>query len=295
MKLTDRDFSDKGRYLWTDLPDASELVPRKASPHNWDLVRQFIDLGYAIRPKAVPDSAIDSFLSGLDSALQSDNSGLQVTFWDAEGKKQLPAAAQYLGEREAKVLDVHAHLSPCHPLIFSSAILSFLRDAFGEDPVAFQTLYFEYGSTQSAHNDTAFVYVDPPYKLIASWIALEDIEPNTGELFYYPGSHKVGDQIFAGGGKAFDPSDEDAKTYSKSLDDLLTGKGISRETFVPKRGDALFWSADLVHGGTEIKQRRTRRSLVTHYCPLSATVPYARHLGLVPEKTEQGGWIVSAT
>jgi ectoine hydroxylase-related dioxygenase (phytanoyl-CoA dioxygenase family) len=173
--------------------------------------------------------------------------------------------------------------------------LGFLRDVFQEDPVAFQTLYFEYGSTQGAHNDTAFVYVDPPYKFLASWIALEDIDSETGELFYYPGSHKIGDQVFANGGKMFDPKDEHAPTYSRTLDEMMAAHGLSRSTFVPRARDVLFWSADLVHGGTEITKRRTRRSLVTHYCPRSAVVPYARSLGRTPVQTPEGGWIVSAT
>lgn len=192
-------------------------------------------------------------------------------------------------------MDIHSHLPASHRLIFSPRILDFLRDVFQDDPVAFQTLYFEYGSTQGAHNDTAFVYVDPPYQFVASWIALEDIEPETGELFYYPRSNKIGDQIFATGGKAFDPKDEHAASYSKTLDEMMAAHGLERHTFVPKQRDVLFWSADLVHGGSEIIRRRTRRSLVTHYCPLRATVPYARHLGKKPVRTQEGGWIVSAT
>jgi hypothetical protein len=82
---------------------------------------------------------------------------------------------------------VHYHLPSSHDLIFSPSILKFLWDLFGEAPVAFQGLYFEYGSAQGAHNDTAFVYVEPASLFAASWIALEDIKPNTGELFYYPG------------------------------------------------------------------------------------------------------------
>jgi len=32
----------------------------------------------------------------------------------------------------------------------------------------------------------------------ASWIALEDIQPGSGELEYYKGSHKLDDYVFEG-------------------------------------------------------------------------------------------------
>lgn len=295
MQLRSKDFGNGQGFFWTDLPDAEQRLGQRQTRTDPAILRHFIERGYATESGAVSEKDIATFLAALYGAIETPDSGLYVTFWDAEGKKHLPAQVAYLGEREAKVLDVHHHLPASHPLIFSPAILAFLRDVFGEDPVAFQTLYFEYGSTQGAHNDTAFVYVDPPHKLVASWIALEDIEPDTGELFYYPGSQRIGDQIFANGGKAYDREDEHAHTYSRTLEEMMAAHGLARETFVPQKSDVLFWAADLVHGGTEILRRRTRRSLVTHYCPLSASVPYAKHLGKVPQPTPQGGWIVSAT
>jgi ectoine hydroxylase-related dioxygenase (phytanoyl-CoA dioxygenase family) len=172
--------------------------------------------------------------------------------------------------------------------------MDFLWDIFGEAPVAFQSLYFEYGSAQGAHNDTAFVYVDPPSSFAASWIALEDVKPNTGELFYYPGSHNH-EQVFANGGKKFDPSDEHASRYSEILEALLEEAGMAKETFLPQKTDTLFWAADLVHGGSPYTNNLSRRSLVTHYHPISVMAPYAREKKIRPQPTESGGWIISAT
>jgi phytanoyl-CoA hydroxylase len=61
--------------------------------------------------------------------------------------------------------------------------------------------------------------------------------------------------------------------------------------FSAKKGDVLLWHAELPHGGGEInKPGRTRRSLVTHYCP-KALMPH--HWGSIPEewrrKTEVRG------
>ena len=76
---------------------------------------------------------------------------------------------------------------------------------------------------------------------------------------------------------------------------MMGAHNLPRATFIAKQADVLFWTANLIHGGEKIRRRRTRRSLVTHYCPLSATVPYARHLGLQPRHLAQGGWVLSQT
>jgi len=294
MRLQPKDYSDPARYLWTDLPDASNALPQRARHTSIDALRRFIDEGYATIAGAVAKDAVLSFQTALYAGLERSDSGIMMTYWDARGKHHVPAEATLLGNHEAKVLDVHRHLDSSHELIFAPAVIGFLRDVFQDDPVAFQTLYFEYGSMQDAHNDTAFVYVDPPEHFVASWIALEDIAPETGELFYYPRSHKMGEQIFAHGGKAYDPADEHAGSYSAELERMAEASGLRRATFVPKQTDVLFWAADLIHGGSKPIQRRTRRSLVTHYCPLQSTVPYARHLGQTPRPAGGGGWILSA-
>ena len=106
------------------------------------------------------------------------------------------ASADKFACREAKVLDLHVRLRIAQELIFALPIMDFLSDVFREEPVAFRTLYFENGSQQGAHQDTAFVYTEPSFRFAASWIALEDVGAGTSELFYYPRSHKLHDLLF---------------------------------------------------------------------------------------------------
>ena len=47
------------------------------------------------------------------------------------------------------------------------------------------------------HQDTAYVVVQKsPLSLAASWIAMEDIQEESGELQYYEGSHRIPDFTF---------------------------------------------------------------------------------------------------
>jgi hypothetical protein len=55
--------------------------------------------------------------------------------------------------------------------------------------------------------------------------------------------------------------------YEASLPDLAKRHGMPEKRFLAKRGDVLIWHAGLAHGGKPISQSRTRKSVVTHYCP----------------------------
>lgn len=301
MQKRAKDYSNPEQYLWTDRPDAHDVLAagqrwfvRKWRTKDKNTLRQFIDKGYTVLPAAVAESDVDRFQADLRAALSDPKVEYPMTYWDTEGQHHYDIARQEkLGNLEAKVLDVHVRLPSSQKLILAPKLLAFLRDIFQEEPVAFQTLYFEYGSRQYAHQDTAFVYTEPQYHFVASWIALEDIEPNTGELFYYPGSHKMDDLLFGEGTKALRPGDPDGPEYSANLEQFVGEYGFERSRFLPKRTDVLFWASDLVHGGEQTTLRATRKSLVTHYCPRSATVPYAKENSIQPTRLECGGWVVA--
>lgn len=300
MQARKKDYTNKAQFLWTDWPDAPRTLAAKKKfwRRNWrsqpEILEHFIQQGYAVGESMVADSDITKFMSDLKAALQDPASQLQMTFWDANGKHHTESAGlDKLENREAKVLDVHVKVPSSQKLVFAPKVLAFLQDVFQDEPVAFQTLYFEYGSQQGAHQDTAFVYTDPAYHFVASWIALQDVVPESGELFYYPGSHRLDDLLFADGSKALRPGDPDGPRYSRSLEELAEKNGLRRTQFRPKRSDVLFWASDLIHGGEKMVSKATRRSLVTHYCPRSAVVPYARDSGLKGERLDCGGWVIS--
>ena len=304
MQTRKKNYSNTAQFLWTDTPAALEKLAagKRKWPLPWrekwhtepEILRYFIAEGYAILESAVASADIEKFGAELDGALSDPAAKLSMTYWDNQGQHHYDVARRdKLGNREAKVLDVHVRLPSSQKLIFAPRLLDFLTDVFQEEPVAFQTLYFENGSQQGAHQDTAFVYTDPPYHFVASWIALEDVAPQTGELFYYPGSHRMDDLLFADGTKALRPGDPDGPRYSTILEQLASEYGLQRARFLPKRTDVLFWSSDLIHGGEPTTRQATRRSLVTHYCPRSASVPYARATGAKAKRLDCGGWVIA--
>ena len=61
----------------------------------------------------------------------------------------------------------------------------------------------------------------------------------------------------------FHPREE----YEARLSEAAEAHGMAERTFLARRGDVLVWHAGLAHGGRPISRERTRKSVVTHYCP----------------------------
>jgi hypothetical protein len=56
------------------------------------------------------------------------------------------------------------------------------------------------------------------------------------------------------------------ESYAKLWDSLIEVHGARLERFCPRRGQALIWTANLLHGGDPVRElNRTRWSQVTHY------------------------------
>jgi ectoine hydroxylase-related dioxygenase (phytanoyl-CoA dioxygenase family) len=149
---------------------------------------------------------------------------------------------------------------------------------FEADPILTQSLNFEYGSEQEVHQNTAFVITNSPLKLAGIWIALEDIQPGSGELVYYPGSHAWPDYLFSGRFKHFDKERDgidQLHAWFAWIHAEAQRRDVALQAFLPKKGDALLWHAGIAHGGSPITlPNATRRSLVGHYCPVGTRPLY---------------------
>ena len=93
--------------------------------------------------------------------------------------------------------------------------MRFLSLVFQARVLAFQQLLFQVTNGHQWHQDTAYVVVNTPTLLVATWIALQDIEEGSGELAYYDRSHRLPHYIFSNGRKH---SDGDTTNYVSDLE-----------------------------------------------------------------------------
>jgi len=148
---------------------------------------------------------------------------------------------------------------------------------YARRPIPFQTLGFKWGTQQGGHSDAIHFSSYPARYMCGVWVALEDTGPENGPLFYYPGSHRLPEVTAFDLGQRFDGPGDDfwafyhrLDTFQRELEELqralMQELEIEPIEFHAKKGDALVWSSNVVHGGQRvIAQDSTRWSQVTHY------------------------------
>ncbi len=173
-----------------------------------------------------------------------------------------------------RVLDVWGECPHVRSLACDERIMSALRQLYGREPIPFQTLNFQYGTEQHAHQDRMFFSSLPSDFMCGVWVALEDVSLTNGTLFYHPGSQRLAElwpdtlgvapvNLAREGDQDPNRAREEAETM---LDRLLKDGGFGKEVLEAKKGTALIWAAGLAHGGSPIGEPgRTRYSQVTHY------------------------------
>ncbi len=258
--------------FWVDRLDAEDELARRVAAGTVNDVlapqlESFIRDGFLVLEQAVPHDLIDATLDNVEQAWRGEHPDIRVEYPDGADIKILPASPD-VRTGTGKLLHMHGYFPTTRAVIFAEPIRSFLEAVFERPPLAFSTLMFETGSKQPPHQDSAFVGVDSPLEFAASWVALEDIQPGSGVLEYYVGSHRIDEPVFEGDTRLMPVELRNDERYNHYLLDLCTKAGLERREFTPKKGDALIWNADLVHGGSQQRaEGSSRRSLVTHYCP----------------------------
>jgi phytanoyl-CoA hydroxylase len=284
-----RTFHSKYGGLWIDADDwqhslQERLRSNKLDQPMADKIASFVRDGFIILPQAAEIATIDQFERDISDALRNGNENL---LYQTPGDPTPRKVEAGMPRERIRINDAFVGLPSALKLLGSPAIVEFLAAIFDEPPMVFQSLSFDTGSGQGLHQDTAYVVVDRPLELAACWIALEDVRPGSGELEYLVGSHRLSDWDFGGNKKHWNLETDGEETHTKWCHWIIeegARRGLRREKFLPRKGDVLIWHADLAHGGSlNIDQTLTRKSLVGHFCPVSAK---PNHFSYMPERAK---------
>jgi ectoine hydroxylase-related dioxygenase (phytanoyl-CoA dioxygenase family) len=155
-------------------------------------------------------------------------------------------------------------------LACSPAILKLLSDLYGRRAFPFQTLNFPVGTQQHFHTDSVHFSTSPERFMAGVWVALEDVDSENGPLVYYPGSHAL--PIFTNEHIGINPDTQAQNmyghypSYERAWEAIVEALDLKPLYFHAKKGQALIWAANLLHGGAaQNDMKRTRYSQVTHY------------------------------
>lgn len=188
------------------------------------------------------------------------------------GRERVAGLAQQIRSALApggalRVQDAWREVEAVRQLALEPVVLEILRCLWGREPFAFQTLNFPVGTQQHLHSDAVHFHSEPAGFMCGVWVALEDIHPDAGPLMYVPGSQRlpylqardVGYRQQAG----ITPTQE---IFHEAWLAMVEAKQLRCELFTPRQGQALIWTANLLHGGSAARDPSlTRWSQVTHY------------------------------
>jgi ectoine hydroxylase-related dioxygenase (phytanoyl-CoA dioxygenase family) len=264
--------------LWLDQPDAHDEIDRRTvagalSRADAVLLHGFTDTGYMTASLGFGPEVVDRMEREIEELWRTrpydlaaaPASGGRISFRD------FPEDRRKIGYR---IADLHSHSATALELYLHPEVFRLIELVLGQTAVAFQSLYFRYGSQQSLHRDPMFVVTRPASHLVAAWIALEDITDGSGPLLYAPGSHLLPWHEFEEDTITLADKAGGPKRQEWNVARTLMLEHLAVERFTPKVGDVLIWHGGLLHGGAPVTDPdATRRSFVVHY---SSAAHYTR-------------------
>ncbi|MFM1932955.1 MAG: hypothetical protein RL226_2258 [Bacteroidota bacterium] len=239
--------------LWLDTKDSEAYMPQQAfyerlTSENQEALRGWSQQGYAHLKQF--------FTAEQTSAIAAVSDGL----WHSQNGKWR------FGDRRVKAAFEHRIL---WDMAHQETLLSIISCLLGDKAVLLNSINFMRGDEQPAHSDSFYMTTYPAGRLIGIWIALEDIQPGTGALKYYPGSHRLPYTTNAdlnNLGNFWTIGNNGEQPYEEHVRQLIAKHGLKEVYHLPKKGDVLLWHANLLHGGSKIDNKEaTRKSMVCHY------------------------------
>lgn len=241
MTTTNCSLEDRLRLNvpWVESPFFYELLSQKAlSGNEQHTARFFHEHGYVILENVLETDAADKAIAELDPLYHqtgdshSHSGPAIVDGWKAvEAPKALADNARILGA---------------------------LKLLFGRNPHPVHTLNFKHTNHQALHADNLRYGTFPGSFVAGVWIALESFTPDSGNLYFYPGSHRdrsilVSDLV-------------EASQYDSLVAEYIKYKTLTPVSFTIPKGAAIIWGSRLLHGShAPMNPRRTRHTQFTQY------------------------------
>lgn len=280
--------------LWLDRPDWRERIAERRragalTAGQAERLAHFAEHGFVVIDLAADPAVFAGVEADVDRAWREKP--FDLAYASGGPARRFPTAEEARDrKRGSRIHDLHSHSEPALGLYLDPLVHETARLILGDDAVAIQSLYFQFGSEQILHRDPVVVPTGAPLRLLAAWIALEDIHPDSGALVYVPGSHRLPYYEFAPGVYEFDGrimGAAEAAAATAFDDEQARRRGLEPRLFTPCRGQALLWHASLRHGGSPVADpARTRKSFVVHF---STAGTYPRRSITVAEPRPDGG------
>jgi len=221
-----------------------------------DLILQLNKEGYCCFDPEIDSEVLDQANADIDKAIKNQNF-----------KKNSDA---YHYNDSPRIVEAWKYSEAIKKIATNQKLLSFLENAYQSDPIPFSTINFLKGTEQPLHSDEFHFGSIPHRYLTGVWVALEDIDPDSGPLSIAVGSHKM--PIFS-----FEMLNIEIPKNEKQFKEAYTiYEGWVREyikcqdlkivTPELKKGQCIVWLSNTLHGSYDIKNDSlSRKSMAIHF------------------------------
>jgi ectoine hydroxylase-related dioxygenase (phytanoyl-CoA dioxygenase family) len=262
----DYDYADPALTAWFDREPAVVeahlehlTASGAATADEIEALRHFVDHGYLVVSNVIDADHLRRLNAAVDDAVERKLEGYE---W---GSSQ-------------RLHNLHQQYPAVQELWLHPTIMRLLSLIFDSPARPCQSLTYVFGSQQEHHQDTIHLTPFPAGRMCGVWTALEDVQPDSGELVVFPGSHRLPRIYMRSVGLPKVRNDDWSAFQEKVVahwTDLINGRGLAPSPYRPKAGSVLIWHENLMHAGSLRKDlSKSRRSIVGHYFAHGAVVYY---------------------
>lgn len=252
-----RFYTDKNSMTcpWTMSPFFYKLLEndKSLSSEERQLAKKFYEDGYVTIDLNLPDDVIDIIKKDV-----TQNPG---------GKTQHDG---YHYSHNPRVFEAWKYSDAVRDIANHPKVIATLEMLYNRKALPFQTINFLGPTNQPIHSDAIHFSTTPSGWVAACWVAYEDVDEKNGTLGYIPGSHHWPEVDFTSiglGPTKYGEQFENYAEYEEFTRRLMEAKGVQPTPLKIKKGSALIWSANLLHGGIPVEspEKISRLSQATHY------------------------------
>ena len=225
-----------------------------------DMCKFYHENGYLIIDLNLTDDEIQPVVDDMYSALSEEDTTFHQDHY------------QYTESK--RIFELWQKSDAAAELCVNEKVMNTLEILYDRKPYPFSTINFIKGSNQPLHSDVIHFFTNPPLWMVGVWVAFEDVDETNGSLSIVPGSHKWNLMEYE---ELNLPNPDDVENgqevlyreYENFLRQLVQEKKAEPYTAKLKKGQALIWASNLLHGGSNVEGvtdfNKTRLTQAQHY------------------------------
>jgi len=224
------------------------------------LCKDFYENGYVVLDLQLSDKEVSDIVGDMYKALEDSKSTFHADHFTYSDSK--------------RIFEYWRHSLPIANLTMHQKVIDTLQLLYQKQPFPFSTINFLKGSNQPLHSDVIHFHTVPSLWMCGVWVALEDVNETNGALQIVPGSHKW--PIYEYNNLNLPHPDSipngeavNYRQYEEFIEALVTAHKGEKRIVPLKKGQALIWAANMLHGGCNVDGvtdlTNTRLSQANHY------------------------------